>query len=802
MKNINRDLLPIIKDMPQSDISLDIITIDGRQYYKYNVSFIVDQIASYTSGVRSMNVDVAYRNIGKTFTLLSGKNLVTSSEINNHLINLGKIRRDFVNQRDKQQKDSTILSRKVDLFSRSIKTSLFRLKQTGFIDLVAIETTNVAVADSVSSKDQVSDLIKNFQPKSSLKTGNLIYSELTLKGSDPAAKISTDNAIQDGPRVRRGMMPTNRILGTIAGSFSTQQNSTGKNNNLVDQLKSNLIQVPTSNIKIPYTFLMSTSDEPPEGKIYLLCTIRAENGDLIQKINFTINHEKQTVKYSIPKRMPSVAMQPVNNTTMQVNIFNQDERISGVRIYARDVPSYQSLSSQKAYEKVGSISINNKQQTITQKVKIKTGNSKLLRALPVLKNGTILGNFASTAIPKPKGDVSGTVIAISDKSVVTITVYETPAAYMYVQFVRKNLTKHQKTWEPVQLPIKLGLGLASIKDYNVRPGHTYEYAAILHDKYGNMSKARGTSIIAVQDYASGTELTTSVVDTKIDGGSTTTTFNINVKLAKDADISSILAATKTQGIDEYFASETKKLSGDLNSITKVNVKRVSQDTGEIKDLGVVEPGSFTDTTDENVVYIFEGLLRSQADLFEETGAKTTSPKVLNPRDAFQRGKIVSSTLSSNQQISNPNFTQKFLSKKSLLRGTLAYGNTKTNDEESSGFLQGRLGITSTVDVARTSNDYTIDGFNLIVADAGHRLLQFNVSNLRNQKNIDFFIISIIRGGIKSVVGTCHYIDNSRTQNFLDDKTHLTTGNIAYIVTPVRYDGSTGNEAVSQQFEVI
>jgi hypothetical protein len=221
-------------------------------------------------------------------------------------------------------------------------------------------------------------------------------------------------------------------------------------------------------------------------------------------------------------------------------------------------------------------------------------------------------------------------------------------------------------------------------------------------------------------------------------------------------------------------------------------------------LGIVEPGEFTDTTTENVVYIFEGLLRSQADLFEDTASRKTAQKVYNPKDALQRGNIVSSVLTSTQKLSNPNYTQKFLSKKSLLRGTLSYGNTKVTDTDESGFLQGRLGITSTVAVPRASKTYSIENFDLLVSGSSLRMLSFDVqkNNSNIEKNIDFFIITTQRGGVRSVIGTCHYIGENIRQNFLDDKTQLTTGTIAYIVTPVGYDGVVGNEVSSQLFEVI
>ncbi len=798
MKTINRDQTQVVKDMPQSDITLDVATVDDRKFYSYSLNFIIDQVAAYTSDVRTMQVDVAYKNVGKTFTLLSGKNFSNFSEINKQLLSVNKKRRDFITQKDAEQKANNILEKKVDIFAKTPKISLYRLRQTNFIDLTTIVTNYV----SNSTNSTVNDLLRTPLQEMSSDTGESLYSNLTLRGRDPAEKIAPEQIIQDGPRVRSGLLTTSRMTQTIAGSFTTRQIGAIENNNLPRALRSRAIQTTTADVKLPYKFQIPVSSKPPNGKFTIICTLRSSNGDLVQKADFIINHAREERQYSIPRILPTTFISPINSTEACINVFNKDPRVSSIRLYARDIPSHQTISDQARFTKTQDITADWQQRTIKQKFLFKSGTSKLVRALPVLTNGLVLGNFKSTSIPKPKSTVAGSVIAFSDKNVVTVNAYDTPTSYSYVQFVRRNLSKKQKSWDEIQDPIKVGLGIATITDTEIRPGVAYEYGVILQDKYGNKAQAKGTSIVIVQDYTAGTELSVSIKTSTVNNSEITTTFNVGVRLSKDGDRTGLLEATKAQGINDFFASETKQLSGDLNSITKVNIKRISRDTGEVKDLGVVEPGDFTDTTTENVVYIFEGLLRSQADLFEETGAKKVAPKVLNPRDALQRGNIVSSALTNTNKISNVNFTQKFLSKKSLLRGTLSYGITKVMDDEESGFLQGKLGITNVVSITKPRLDYSIGNFDLIICDPGRRLLSFDVQNRGPQKSIDFFIVSTLRGGIKSVVGSCHYIDDSTRQHFLDDKTYLTTGNVSYVITPVGYDGVTGSEVTSQQFEVI
>ena len=805
MNTINSDLIAIIKDLPQSSIEIKNVSVDDRQFYEYKVNFLVDQIAAYAADVRTMRIDISYKRIGKTFALLSGKNFVSANDFNNQILNGKKIRNDFVKDQDKSQIDNTIMTRRADIFARSRKISRFRLQSSRFIDLATIESTFepvVGLPSSQVSKIIASDLIKSTPTEDASANGVNIYSNLTLSGRDPAKQIVGASLVVDAEIARKGVDTVMQQKRSIGGAFTTAPLPGNRNNLLPAALTAQKRQNMSTDVLLPHTFRIPALFTPPNGKFSIICTVRKSNGDLVQKIDFTINHARQLVKNSVPRQLPAVGIQFVSKTTAHINVFNKDPHVTGVRIYNRNIPTYQTVAEQSPFNIAETLVTDWRQQAITRKILIKSTTNKIIRTVPVLTSGIVLGNFESKTHTVRDDLVSGTVVATANKGNVTIELYGSPASYKYVQFARRSIDKKQKQWVNLQTPIKLNAGIASIEDLDVNTERTYEYAAFLQDTYGNIKRARTTSLVRVTDYTAGTEIIVKQKNTSINENNTTTTFNIAVTLTKDSDTTAILNATKEQGIDKYFDEETLKLSGDLASITKVNVRRISLDTGEIKDLGVIAAGDFTDTTTDNVVYVFEGLLRGQADLFEEIGSDKTSPRVFNPRDALQRSQIVSSGLSAKPQISKVNFTQKFLSKKATLRGTLSYGNTKSTDIDTSGFLQGRLGITETFSVNRSGGAININNFDLIVADEGRRLLSFDVISTTPQKFIDFFIISTIKGGVRSIVGTCHYIDDSVRQNFLDDKTRLKTGKIAYVVTPVRYDGTTLRETTTQQFEVL
>jgi len=805
MNTINSDVITIIKDMPQENITLDVITVGDRQFCEYKINFLIDQIASYSAEVRSMKVDIAYKRVGKNFSLLSGKVFAKPNDFNNQILNGRKSRIDFIEERDKEQKNNNIHTKNIDIFSRSRKISRFRLKSTKYIDLASITTnfeTTTALQPNQITKLTASDLIKNATYQNTSESGISLYSNLIQRGKDPAKQINGISLVEDATLIRKGLANVSPDKKSIAGAFTSTNSQGNKNNLLSPQLTVQKIQNITTDVLLPYTFRFPSSTNFPNGKFSVICTIRKGDGTLVQKSDFIINHARHLTKYSIPQQLPITAIQFITKSTAQVNIFNKDPRVSNVRIYNRDLLSYQTIDNQLPFSKIASVPADWKQQSSTARLSLKSSTSTFMRVVPVLSTGVVLGNFESKTHSVKSDLISGTVVATSNKSNVTVELYGAPANYKYVQFVKRSIDLKQQNWTNVGNSIKIGEGIPSIDDYDVLNERTYEYSAFLQETYGSIKRVRTTSFVRVTDYTAGTELKVTQKNSATTINTITTTFDISVTLTKDSDTTAILQASKEQGVESYFEQETLKLSGDLSSITKVNIRRLSLETGEIKDLGAVSPGEFTDTTAENVVYIFEGLLRGQADLFEQIATDKTSKRTLNPKDALQRSEIVSSILSTTPKLSKINFTQKFLSKKSLLRGTLSYGNTKSTDIDTSGFLQGRLGITETFLITKNNDDVSITNFDLVVADEKHRLFSFDVKNTSNKKFIDFFIISTERGGIRSVIGTCHYIEDNIRQNFLDNKTRLKNGSITYVITPVKYDGSTLSEVTTQQFEVI
>jgi hypothetical protein len=368
--------------------------------------------------------------------------------------------------------------------------------------------------------------------------------------------------------------------------------------------------------------------------------------------------------------------------------------------------------------------------------------------------------------------------------------------------LRRSLTRKSKTFLPVGPLINVINGEAEYQDFDIKFEHVYEYSAMLYSTTGTKRQIVASSQIRTTNYASGASLGVNLISSIQTDSGTQNKFNIDISLNKDTDTTLLLESLKSLGIDNYYETEFLKLSADLKKIVKVYVQRIDSKTGEVKVLGFKDIGEFEDTVDTDSVYLFEGVIKSQSDLFEELGSTLTSTKILDARDASQRGDIVSSTLSSRQGINKLNFTQKFLSKKSLIKSTLSVGITRDYQQDDSGFLSGRLGVATAINVNIAEPSVDLDNFVLDIADEQRRILRFDVTQPDAKSIVDFFIIETERGLVRSPVGVAHFIRNQKTQAFFDNITNLRTGTVRYVITPVSFEGTALQSIKTQAFEVL
>lgn len=793
----------IIKDLPVANITTTTIGKGTDLAYSYKCHLLIDQIAAYESGARIAKIEVVSDLPTKSFVNPNQQDAVTDNNtINSLLISDSERRNASLIDRDNDLKKKVIFNDRIDIFSKSTKMSLEKLRKNNFLDISKnrIQYQEKSNLSSKTAFDQIQD-----QNISNSNLGSLrVYSDLMMNGKDPAKQIVVRSSINDAVLARSGL---GEVISSkndkIISEFLTIQNAAQAKNTDEQNNQATVIKSQTTDVLLPVFFTVSALDTSNLKQIVLIVSINDSDDKLVQKKEFLINHTEQINKSNLPNLLPKIGIQKTSDNLINVNVFCPDDLVSNVNVYVRYFKNFGSSNYQEPFIKCASIDLSDGASYYNSKVKIKSlkANQTILRAVPALTSGIQLGNFESKSFLNKTDTVQGVLYAYFVQDQVSVKLFGAPASYEYIQFMRRSVTKNEKIFTDVGSILSVDNGSVEFTDQDIKSNHVYEYTAMLKNRAGSSKRISSTTIVRTSNYTSGTSLTASILSQEVTDASVKTKFNIDINLTKDTDTTLLLQNLKNSGIDNYYETEITKLSADLKNIVKVYVRRINTLTGTTTDLGIVDAGEFEDTAPKGEVYIFEGLIRSQADLLEEIGSNFVSSKILDPRDGSERGKLSSQILSSTEKISKKNYTQKFFSKKSLLKGTLSYGITRDYAEDDSGFLSGRIGIADVIENSKLNQDAIISNANLITSDRKKRLLSFDVA-AGSEQLIDFFIISSNRGVNTSVVGVCHYNTEKSTQYFMDTVSDFLNGSISYTITPILYGGIILREYKTQNFEVV
>lgn len=799
------DTLEIVKDIIEDETRISIVTINGESYYQYQCQLEIDTLKAYASNSRMARIEVVADLVTQQFSPID-VDATNSTEAFNQLLQSIPARRfQSSEQRSNDAKTRIIYHDNVDIFKTITKTSKLKLSSNDMSDVSRVMTKFDSY--TTESLGQIAfDHIKQQKEEISSIGSERLYTRLVSQGKDPGKQMIVRSLVDDPATSRRGL---GSVVSGNPDKVKASFTATSDGILLLDPTTQNdqkyvVSKQETTDSILPINFNFPIASVNVTKNIYLTIIIKKDNGSIIQKKDFTIDHELYTRKTLIPQKLPSVAFKKLRDNQIVVNVFDKDPIVSGVKILQRVVKNNTTFDNQTPYQEIDTVlSVDDagyytKRINLTDHIVGKT----FFRSVPFLKDGKILGNYETASFIAPFPAESGVIYTFFNKQSVTARLRGTPANFEYVQFTRRSITLKSKIFTKIGAPIKVVNGEVEYEDFEIKKEHVYEYSAVLYNATGETKNLASSSAIRTTNYASGASLTVQLLSSeKVDTG-TLNKFNVDITLNKDTDTTQLLQNLKDLGIDNYYETEFLKLSADLKKIVKLYVRRINSKTGEVNILGLKNTGDFEDTASADSIYIFEGVIKSQADIFEELGSTLTSTKILDPSDPSQRGDIVSSVLSSNQTLGKKNFTQKFLSKKSIVRGTLSVGVTRDYQEDDSGFLSGRLGISSSIEVEALPSQIVIDNFRLEIADEKRRILQFDVSQIQNDNEIDFFIIETLRGTTRSTVGVCHFFAGQKTQSFFDNITNLKTGTVAYNITPVDYAGTPRQAVKTQTFEVI
>jgi len=454
----------------------------------------------------------------------------------------------------------------------------------------------------------------------------------------------------------------------------------------------------------------------------------------------------------------------------------------------------------------------------------------LFRAVSSGKSGVSLSNFSSSSSSLQKNtprhaSISGRI----DRNGINISVSRIPKDVVLVEFLRRDLSRHEREFLPIPIlddvatqessTIKNSIGsdIITFFDENVFDDHLYEYTVLMIYSNGDRVLSSGRFIDTYKSPSGISEVRiTNKTKKSLGKTSNRVTISMNVDLINSEGLFDFILS----GLDSYqkslFSNDISKIKESLGKSSRIEVVRTDQSTGESL-IAMIVPGKFTDdglpfggrapTATSDYTYRFEPLIVSPTEILKDMSVSRNIDKNSNlkdPRNRMAASKKAddSKRSYSNDQLSaessnnkNINYTEKFFSESSLLKGTLDYGRKK------SGFDTGRTGDFSYVTVA---------GSKLIprITHASARQIILNgvtdiILTWKGVETglIDYFVIAAEVLGSKVVIGAAHNVSNSGNYTYISRDFRDFTGGVIFHITPILNSGSALTTVLTEKMAV-
>jgi len=546
------------------------------------------------------------------------------------------------------------------------------------------------------------------------------------------------------------------------------------------------------------------------------------NGIIMQSKKFEIVPEEAKKEFSVPEKDADLDVSIGSNNEHILNLRAGDKGIREMIVYRRVIdstssPLMSSFSRVFTYNAdspaagVGpSVAVSSFPISTKKKLPLSRHTKNRLsifRAIQVLEDGTLLGNFAPIANSFGSFISHHCVIYTSvEQSSIQIVVDKLPDDVIAVNILRrepgtdndlKNILNLGDTETARLLSDAVSENSFTAVDRNVTLDAVYEYKA-------EMILRNGLKIISSTSRFETFTPRTGLVTVSVDSltvekrpGVVTVSFDLSAQQIDGAtDI--LVAAVQEAGLSQFFDDDISKIRDSIKNVAVLSVERFDADTGETVDLGVVLPGIFTDTLtgrySRNYIYRARSFMRSALELIDEIKSSLIDSEM----PYIERDDPGARLIRSAPEPIDPNSPAKFYTRSSFRRGTLSYGASLSQQTAQGRFERDPTGDFASIPVSLGEETF-VTLPTVRVMRSNEIAIEWSVTQYSN--NIDFFAITVDRSDGNFVVGPCHNVNNNGSYLFLDRTSRDYEGEIRYKVTPVMLDGSVASPNFSQPIVV-
>lgn len=518
--------------------------------------------------------------------------------------------------------------------------------------------------------------------------------------------------------------------------------------------------------------------------------IDSHTGLAVDSVAKVLDVAKHLRIFNTPKLPPKVGFAP-SSTSGRVNleIKQVDPGATEVHVYKKSF--WVSSPNVDGYTLVGMYPLSCKDQTLLVQVDLPHSAPVLYRIIPVGQQ-SIHGFEYTNVTVRParyRPVSSASLVAQQVDTGVRLELRKLPTSVVAVQFMRWNLTTHEKV--PVVVGSDVGIidpasrqaDMIATVDSTVSPGNVYQYRARLVYRTG-LTIDCGDSVVDFLQPAPGQ------VDTRIDNVvvshdvSPNVSFTITTKTV-DGDVDAVRQMLSRQGLTDYFNDDVLNQRDQLEKLVAHNVQRVDLLTGHREDFGVLTTAEFDDDSlrkgqavrpleyGHRYRYEIYPLLRAPETLFDGF-VKTTTDSVTKKPYSYKPAK----------------FKHPF----TLSRGVLVSMSGARMRYAKDPMSYGVVGAMASMEVSFDNDAAKVVDQAVSRFDRKTNVVTWNV--IGGIESVDHFIILKQAHGIRTLLGKSHSAFANGNCQYMHVTSAKDVGAIQYVIVPVHSDYKVGAEAVT------
>lgn len=507
--------------------------------------------------------------------------------------------------------------------------------------------------------------------------------------------------------------------------------------------------------------------------------VKSDDNKVVESVDRTIDLGKLVDFYCIPKEKPSVLTSVVLGSRSHLDIQSSEQAMLDTVIYRKVLSRVAPVTLDTKFEILGT---RRKMLNRTKRVtNVEPGeNLHIYRVVPIGAFNAVSPTFSDQVVTRDSRFYNKfvSVVVVPSKMGTTIELRGFSHDVAAVQVIRRDMTLIENSYTrigdiQIVAPDNRNRNPIFVYDYDLKPGHVYEYSTILTLRRGTTQQF-GSSVIEYLAYVDGVD--THVSDVMISAGQNPdVSFNILTRIAK-SNMDDVVAMLEAQNLKTYFSDDILNEKEKLESLIAHNVVRVNLTEGIREDFGVITDSLFVDSVhrkrnsvsdiDVHNEYRYEisALLRTPETMIEEL-VRTKKDLITKKEYSFKPSKFFHPITLSRGNISTPATINARYGRKPMMFGRV--GNLEVVNVT---FSRDVLTLTNAIATRRSIDDvyitWTVDG---------------------ELNTIDHFVIMSVCNGVKRIVGTSHPHFDTQECKFNHRLTPADYGYVHYAIVPVLND---------------